>query len=155
MFSCFLSPQYGTVWTCSCGRSRARAGPPNTNRSLGVVLRGGILPLLFSSVATSLNPTAWSRRTTENLQLRRISFGENFILYLLLKELGIGLCVFHAFRRFGNTFLRQQLWSRWSAQILDGVDLNMSDHYGRSREDVQYRRDVTNAKGVAFELLKT
>jgi len=74
----------------------------------------------------------------------------------LLEELEFDKRGFHAFRRFRNTFLRQ-------GHCPDGVlkfwmghaDRDMSDHYDRSREDVQFRRDVAKSMGVGFELPKT
>jgi len=77
-------------------------------------------------------------------------------LHPLLATLGIPQCGFHAFRRFRNTFLRQshcpdgilKFWLGHAAK-------DMSDHYDLSGQDVQYRRDVTRAMGIGFELPKT
>ena len=73
----------------------------------------------------------------------------------LLDNLEIPTCGFHAFRRYRNTFLRQShcpdaLLKFWMGH--SGRD--MSDLYDRSREDVQYRKDVAKAMGVGFELPK-
>jgi hypothetical protein len=76
-------------------------------------------------------------------------------LHPLLDELEIGRRGFHAFRRFRNTFLRQ-------SHCPDGVlkfwlghsGKDMSDLYDRSREDLQYRRDVAKSLGVGFEVPK-
>ncbi len=74
----------------------------------------------------------------------------------LLETLEIDQCGFHAFRRFRNTHLRNSLcpdgllkfWMGHSAK-------DMSDHYDKVRNDVQFRRDVSRAMGVGFDLPKT
>jgi len=74
----------------------------------------------------------------------------------LLETLEIDQCGFHAFRRFRNTHLRNSLcpdgllkfWMGHSAK-------DMSDHYDKVRDDVQFRRDVSRAMGVGFDLPKT
>ena len=76
-------------------------------------------------------------------------------LHPLLADLGIKLCGFHSFRRFRNTFLRQQrcpdsLLKYWMGHSAVG----MSDLYDKSSEDLTYRRDVAKAMGVGFELPK-
>lgn len=73
-----------------------------------------------------------------------------------IRKLLDGTRGFHAFRRYRNTFLRQQhcpdgLLKFWMGHSAVG----MSDLYDRSREDVQYRRDVAKAMGIGFELPKT
>jgi hypothetical protein len=75
----------------------------------------------------------------------------------LLDNLEIPRCGWHAFRRFRNTFLRQQrcpdgLLKFWMGHSGGG---DMSELYDRSRDDVEYRRDVAKAMGVGFELPKT
>ena len=77
-------------------------------------------------------------------------------LHPLLATLEISKRGFHCFRRFRNTFLRQ-------AHCPDGIlkfwmghsGRDMSDLYDRSREDLQYRKDVAKAMGFGFELPKT
>jgi integrase len=76
-------------------------------------------------------------------------------LHPLLDNLEISQRGFHAFRRFRNTFLRQshcpdgilKFWLGHSGR-------DMSDLYDRSREDLQYRKDVATSMGVGFELPK-
>jgi integrase len=71
----------------------------------------------------------------------------------LLESLGIALCGFHAFRRFRNTFMRQQrcpdsLLKFWMGHSAKG----MSDLYDKSKKDLAYRRDVVKSMGVGFEI---
>jgi integrase len=71
----------------------------------------------------------------------------------LLDSLKIDQCGFHAFRRFRNTHLRNSLcpdgllkfWMGHSAK-------DMSDHYDKVRDDVQFRRDVAKSLSVGFQL---
>ena len=74
-------------------------------------------------------------------------------LYSTLDSLGISKRGFHAFRRYRNTFLRQShcpdgLLKFWMGH----ADKDLSDTYDRSREDVQFRKDVARSMGVGFEL---
>jgi hypothetical protein len=63
---------------------------------------------------------------------------------------------FHAFRRFRNTFLRQSHCPDGVLKFWMGhAEGDMSDRYDRSREDVQYRKDVAKSMGLGFELPKT
>lgn len=76
-------------------------------------------------------------------------------LHPLLAALGISMRGFHSFRRFRNTFLRQQHCPDGVLKFWMGhADRDMTDHYDRSREDVQFRRDVAKSMGVGFELPK-
>ena len=76
-------------------------------------------------------------------------------LHPLLASLGISMRGFHSFRRFRNTFLRQQHCPDGVLKFWIGhADRDLSDHYDRSREDVQFRRDVAKSIGVGFELPK-
>jgi integrase len=76
-------------------------------------------------------------------------------LHPLLAALGISMRGFHSFRRFRNTFLRQQHCPDGVLKFWMGhADRDMTDHYDRSREDVQFRRDVAKSVGVGFELPK-
>jgi integrase len=77
-------------------------------------------------------------------------------LHPLLASLEISKRGFHAFRRFRNTFLRQSHCPDGVLKFWMGhADRDMSDHYDRSREDLQFRRDVATAMGIGFELPKT
>jgi hypothetical protein len=54
-----------------------------------------------------------------------------------------------------HTFLRQQRCPDGVLKFWTGhAARDMTDHYDRSREDVQYRKDVARAMGVGFELPK-
>jgi integrase len=71
----------------------------------------------------------------------------------ILDSLKIARSGFHSFRRFRNTHLRQQhcppgILTFWMGH----ADPSMSSHYDRSREDVQFRRDVAKAMGLGFQL---
>lgn len=73
--------------------------------------------------------------------------------YKVLEAQKIPQCGFHAFLRYRNTFLRNSrcpdgLLKFWMGHA--GKD--MSDHYDRVREDLQFRRDVPKAVGVGFNL---
>jgi integrase len=77
-------------------------------------------------------------------------------LHPLLESLDIPPCGFHAFRRFRNTYLRQQhrpesLLKFWMGHSAKG----MSDLYDKSSEDLAYRKDVSKAMGVGFTLPET
>jgi integrase len=77
-------------------------------------------------------------------------------LHPILATLEISKRGFHSFRRFRNTFLRQShcpdgILKFWLGH--SGKD--MSDLYDRSREDLQYRKDVAKSMGIGFELSKT
>jgi integrase len=77
-------------------------------------------------------------------------------LHPLLETLGISMRGFHAFRRFRNTFLRQSHCPDGVLKFWMGhAEANMSDRYDRSREDVQYRKDVAKSMGVGFEFPET
>jgi integrase len=76
-------------------------------------------------------------------------------LHPLLAALGISMRGFHAFRRFRNTFLRQSHCPDGILKFWMGhAEGDMSDRYDRSREDVQYRKDVATAMGLGFDLPK-
>jgi integrase len=77
-------------------------------------------------------------------------------LHPLLAELGIPRCGFHAFRRYRNTYLRQQscpdsLLKFWMGHSAKG----MSDLYDKSKEDLTYRREVARAMGTGFDVPQT
>jgi integrase len=77
-------------------------------------------------------------------------------LHPLLDELEIPRRGFHSFRRYRNTHLRQShcpdgLQKYW----LGHAGTDMTDLYDRSSEDVEYRRDVTKAMGLGFDLPKS
>ena len=77
-------------------------------------------------------------------------------LHPLLTELGIPRCGFHAFRRYRNTFLRQQscpdsMLKFWMGHKSKG----MSELYDKSKENLTYRRDVVLSKGTGFDVPKT
>jgi integrase len=74
-------------------------------------------------------------------------------LHPVLASLGISMRGFHSFRRYRNTFLRQShcpdgLLKFWMGHS----DASLSDVYDRSREDLQYRRDVAKSMGTGFVL---
>ncbi len=76
-------------------------------------------------------------------------------IHPILKSLDISMRGCHSFRRFRNTFLRQQrcpesLLKFWMGHSAKG----MSDLYDKSSEDLTYRRDVARAMGMGFELPK-
>jgi integrase len=78
-------------------------------------------------------------------------------LHPLLETLGISKRGFHCFRRFRNTYLRQErcpdtILKTWMGHATRG---DMSALYDRSALDVQYRKDVALSMGVGFELPKT
>ena len=73
----------------------------------------------------------------------------------LLASLEIPTQGFHSFRRFRNTYLRQQHCPDGVLKFWMGhADRDMTDHYDRSREDLQFRRDVARSMGVGFEVPK-
>jgi integrase len=78
-------------------------------------------------------------------------------LHPLLETLGMPKQGFHCFRRFRNTYLRQQRCPDGILKFWMGHSKkkDMSDVYDRSSEDVPYRKDVALAMGVGFELPKT
>ena len=79
-----------------------------------------------------------------------------YSLHPLLKILGIDQCGFHAFRRFRNTFLRQQSCPEGLVKFwLGHSEKDMTDHYDRSELDLQYRKDVALLKGTGFDVPKT
>lgn len=130
-----------------------KVGAPKTQNSYRVVdLHSDVAALLkqFIGKRTSgfIFQTSSRKPVTHTNLLRRE-------LHPVPDKLGIGTCGFHAFRRFRNTFLRQ-------SHCPDGVlkfwlghsGKDMSDLYDRSREDLQYRRDVARSLGVGFELPK-
>jgi integrase len=70
-----------------------------------------------------------------------------------LKKLGQPKAGFHAFRRFRTTWLRknrtpEDLIRFW----LGHADETVTDGYSKLREDVQYRREVTDKIGLGFEI---
>jgi integrase len=75
-------------------------------------------------------------------------------LHPALERVGFEKCGAHSFRRYRNTFLRnytacpesvRNFWLGWGSE-------NMSAHYDGIRGDVAYRRDVTKACGVGFDV---
>jgi len=77
-------------------------------------------------------------------------------LYSTLDSLGISKRGFHAFRRYRNTFLRNSRCPDGLLKFWIGhADKDLSDTYDRSREDLQFRKDVARSMGVGFELPKT
>jgi integrase len=76
--------------------------------------------------------------------------------YKVLESLEIPQSGFHSFRRFRNTFLRNSRCPDGLLKFWMGhANRDMSDHYDRVREDVQFRRDVAKSVGVGFELPKS
>jgi integrase len=128
-------------------------GPKTQNAYRVVDLHPDVASLLKAYIGNRVSgfifETSSGRPVTQTNILRRE-------LHPLIEQLGIGKRGFHSFRRFRNTFLRQShcpdaLLKFWLGH--SGHD--MSDLYDRSREDLQYRRDVATAMGVGFELPKT
>ncbi len=130
-----------------------KVGTPKTQNAYRVVdLHPDVATLLKQFIGTRTSgfvfQTSSRKPITQTNLLRRE-------LHPLLDELEIGRRGFHAFRRFRNTFLRQ-------SHCPDGVlkfwlghsGKDMSDLYDRSREDLQYRRDVAKSLGVGFEVPK-
>jgi integrase len=78
-------------------------------------------------------------------------------LHPLLETLGIPKQGFHCFRRYRNTYLRQQCCPAGILKYWMGhsTKQDMSDLYDRSCLDVTYRRDVALSKGTGFALPKT
>jgi integrase len=136
------------VW----GGSNRVVKPKTCNADRTVDLHPDVAALLKSFIGGRtvgfIFQTSSRRPITQTNLLRRE-------LHPLLEELGIPVCGFHAFRRFRNTYLRQEhcpdgLLKYW----LGHAGRDMSDHYDKSSEDVQYRRDVAKSMGVGFELPK-
>jgi integrase len=76
-------------------------------------------------------------------------------LHPLLKTVGISKRGFHCFRRFRNTHLRKSACPDSLIQFwLGHSGKTMTDTYDRSREDLQFRKDVAST-GVGFELPRT
>lgn len=72
-------------------------------------------------------------------------------LYKVLDTLEIPRRGFHAFRRYRNTFLRNALCPDGVLKYWMGhAGVDMTDRYDRSRDDVQFRRDVARSLGVGF-----
>jgi integrase len=75
-------------------------------------------------------------------------------LHPALEAVGFEKAGAHSFRRYRNTYLRnftacpesvRNFWLGWGSE-------NMSGHYDGIRGDVAYRRDVTKACGVGFDV---
>jgi len=75
-------------------------------------------------------------------------------LHPALEAVGFEKAGAHSFRRYRNTYLRnftacpesvRNFWLGWGSE-------NMSGHYDGIRGDVAYRRDVTKACGVVFDV---
>lgn len=75
-------------------------------------------------------------------------------LHPALREVGFEKAGNHAFRRYRNTFLRnytpcpesvRNFWLGWSEE-------GMSELYEKIKADVAFRKEVTNACGVGFEV---
>jgi len=137
------------VW----GGSNRVVKPKTRNADRTVDLHPDVASLLKSFIGGRtvgfIFQTSSRRPITQTNLLRRE-------LHPLLEELEIPVCGFHAFRRFRNTYLRQEhcpdgLLKFWMGH--SGKD--MSDHYDKSSEDAQYRRDVAKAMGTGFEVPKT
>jgi integrase len=128
---------------------QGRVGTPKTQNSFRVVD-------VHPAVSALLNQYIGNRKAGFIFQThsRRPLSQTNLLkreLHPLLRNLGIPTCGFHSFRRFRNTFLRQSrcpdaLLKFW----LGHSGRDMSDVYDRSREDVQYRKDVAKSMGHGF-----
>lgn len=133
---------------------RAKVGTPKTNNAFRTVD-------LYPDVAALLKQFIGNRTTGFILQSRnRKPMSQvNLLrreLHPMLETLGISMRGFHSFRRFRNTFLRQSHCPDGVLKFWMGhAEGDMSDRYDRSREDVQYRKDVAKAMGLGFELPKT
>jgi integrase len=131
-----------------------KVGTPKTQNSYRVVdLHADVASLLKAFIGNRTSgfifQTSSRKPVTQTNLLRRE-------LHPLLDELKIDRRGFHAFRRYRNTYLRQQhcpdaLLKFW----LGHAGRDMSDLYDRSREDLQYRRDVAAAMGTGFDVPKT
>lgn len=128
--------------------------PKTKNANRTVDLHPDVAALLESFIgnrtAGFVFQTSGSHRPVTQTNLLRREF------HPVLDNLKISQRGFHAFRRFRNTFLRQShcpdgLLKFWMGH----ADRDMTDHYDRSREDLQYRRDVAKAMGTGFEVPKT
>ena len=137
-----------SVWG---GNNKVNA--PKTQNSYRVVdLHPDVASLLQQFIGTRTSgfifQTSSRKPVTQTNLLRRE-------LHPLLDKLKIERRGFHSFRRFRNTYLRQQdcpdaLLKFW----LGHAGRDMSDLYDRSSEDVRYRRDVAKSMGVGFEVPK-
>ncbi len=138
-----------SVWG---GNNKVNA--PKTQNSYRVIdLHPDVASLLQQFIGTRTSgfifQTSSRKPVTQTNLLRRE-------LHPLLDRLKIERRGFHSFRRFRNTYLRQQhcpdaLLKFW----LGHAGRDMSDLYDRSSEDVQYRKDVAKSMGVGYELPKT
>jgi integrase len=130
-----------------------KVGTPKTENAYRVVdLHPDVAALLKSFIgkrtAGFIFQTSSCKPLTQTNLLRRE-------LHPLLDTLGIPRCGFHAFRRFRNTFLRQQhcpdaLLKFWMGHSAKG----MSDLYDKSSEDLMYRKDVSASVGTGFAVPK-
>jgi integrase len=138
-----------TIWG-----NRGQVQAPKTEAGLRFVdLHPDVAALLKSFIGTRkagfVFPSRSGRPLTESIVLRRA-------LHPLLAGLGIPRCGFHAFRRYRNTFLRQNscpdtLLKFWMGHSAKG----MSELYDKSSEDVVYRKDVARSIGTGFDVPKT
>jgi integrase len=144
----------GTSITVSQALWHAKMGTPKTENAFRTVdLHPDVAALLKTFVGDRKTGFIFQTRSGKPLNQVNLLRRE---LHPLLETLGISMRGFHAFRRFRNTFLRQSHCPDGVLKFWMGhADGNMSDRYDRSREDVQYRKDVAKSMGVGFELPKT
>lgn len=130
-----------------------RIQPPKTvNAYRQVDLHPDVAALLGQFIGDRKTGFIFRSRTGKPLTQTNILKRE---LHPLLEQLGFPKCGFHSFRRFRNTHLRQShcppgVLTFWMGHS----DAGMSGHYDRSREDVEYRRDVVKSLGTGFEVPK-
>lgn len=131
-----------------------KVGTPKTANAYRIVdLHRDVAALLKSFIGSRSSgfifQTSGGKPVTQTNLLRRE-------LHPLLADLGIKLCGFHSFRRFRNTYLRQQRCPDSLLKYWMGHSANtMSDLYDKSSEDLTYRKDVAKAMGFGFELPTT
>lgn len=128
-----------------------KLGTPKTQNAYRVVdLHPDVAKLLREYIGTRkkgfvFRTSSGNTLSPSNLQRRELN--------PILDSLKIARCGFHSFRRFRNTHLRQQQCPTGILTFWMGhADPSMSNNYDRSREDVEFRRDVAKAMGLGFQL---
>ena len=129
----------------------ARPYPPKTPAARRTVdLHPDVAKLLREYVGTRTSGYIFRARTGKPLRTTNILRRE---FHPVLEQLKIPLCGFHSFRRFRVTHLGQSrcpyaLLIFWVGHAKKAV----TDLYDRSAEDLDYRKTVSQAVGVGFEL---
>ena len=145
-----LSPNCRTITIEQSCWNGAIQQPKTKNAYRQIDLCPAVAELLKSFVAGRDSGLVFANRAGKPLSQTNLARRS---LHPILKELGVEKTGFHAMRRFRATWLRKQRVPEDLIQFwLGHAKKSQTDAYSKLAEDMEFRREITDAVGAGFEV---